>query len=41
MFRASSAHPQEVNVVNYTCMQLLVFSFSAGGRLVHLLRGDW
>jgi len=35
MFRASSAHPQEVNVVNYTCMQPLVFSFSAGGRLVH------
>ena len=26
MFRASSAHPQEVNVVNYTCMQTLVFS---------------
>ena len=41
MFRASSAHPQEVNVVNYTCMQPLVFSFSVGGRLVHLLRGDW
>ena len=40
MFRASSAHPQEVNVVNCTCMQPLVFSFSAGGRLVHLLRGD-
>ena len=40
MFRASSAHPQENNVVNYTCMQPLVFSFSAGGRLVHLLRGD-
>jgi len=39
MFRASSAHPQEVNVVNYTCMQPLVFSFSAGGRLVHLLKG--
>jgi hypothetical protein len=39
MFRASSAHPQEVNVVNCTCMQPLVFSFSAGGRLVHLLRG--
>jgi len=31
MFRASSAHPQEVNVVNYTCMQPLVFSLSAGG----------
>ena len=40
MFRASSAHPQEVNVVNCTFMQPLVFSFSAGGRLVHLLRGD-
>jgi len=34
MFRASSAHPQEVNVVNCTCMQPLVFSFSAGGRVV-------
>jgi hypothetical protein len=32
MFRASSAHSQEVNIVNYTCMQPLVFSFSAGGR---------
>ena len=40
MFRASSAHPQEVSVVNCTCMQPLVFSFSAGGRLVHLLRGE-
>ena len=40
MFRASSAHPQEVNVVNYTCMHPLVFSFSAGGRLMHLLRGE-
>ena len=40
MFRASSAHPQEVNVVNCTRMQPLVFSFSAGGRLVRLLRGD-
>jgi len=40
MFRASSAHPKEVNVVNCTCMQPLVFSFSAGGRLVYLLRGD-
>jgi len=40
MFRASSAHPQEVIDVNYTCMQPLVFSFSAGGHLVHLLRGD-
>ena len=38
MFRASSAHLQEVNDVNCTCMQPLVFSFSAGGRLVHLLR---
>ena len=36
MFRASSAHLQEVNDVNCTCMQSLVFSFSAGGRLVHL-----
>ena len=40
MFRASSAHLQEVNDVNCTCMQPLVFSFSAGVRLVHLLRGD-
>jgi len=40
MFRASSAHPQEVNVVICTCMQSLVFSFSAGGHLVHVLRGD-
>ena len=40
MFRASSAHLQEVDDVNCTCMQPLVFSFSAGGRLVHLLRGD-
>ena len=39
MFRASSAHLQEVNDVNCTCMQPLVFSFSAGDRLVHLLRG--
>ena len=39
MFRASSAHLQEVNDVNCTCMQPLVFSFCAGGRLVHLLRG--
>ena len=38
MFRASSAHLQEVNDVNSTCMQPLVFSFSAGGPLVHLLR---
>ena len=40
MFGASSAHLQEVNDGNCTCMQPLVFSFSAGGRLVHLLRGD-
>jgi hypothetical protein len=39
MFRASSAHLQEVNDINCTCMQPLVFSFSAGDRLVHLLRG--
>jgi hypothetical protein len=38
MFRTTSAHPQEVPVVNYTIMQLLVFSFSAGSRLVHLLK---
>jgi len=36
MFRASSAHLQEANDVNCTCMQVLVFSFSAGGRLVHV-----
>jgi len=41
MFRATSARPQEVSDVNRTCMQPQVFSFSAGGRLVHLLRGDW
>jgi len=40
MFRTSSPHLQDVNDVNCTCMQPLVFSFSAGGRLVHLLRGD-
>ena len=39
MFRASSGHLQEVNVVNCTCMQPLVFSFSAGGRLVSLAKG--
>jgi len=39
VFRASSAHLQEVNDVNCTCMQPLVFSFSPGGRLVHSLRG--
>jgi hypothetical protein len=38
MFRASSAYPQEVNDVNCICMQPLVCSFSAGGRLVQLLR---
>ena len=32
MFRASSAHLQEVSDVNCTCMQPLVFLFSAGGR---------
>ena len=36
MFRASSAHLQEVNDVNCTCMQHLVFSSSAGGRLVRI-----
>jgi len=40
MFRASFAHLQEVNDVNCTGMQPLIFSFSAGGGLVHLLRGD-
>jgi hypothetical protein len=30
MFRASSAHPQEVNDVNCVCMQPLVSSFFAG-----------
>jgi hypothetical protein len=40
MFRASSAHPQEVNDVNCVCMQPLVSSFSAGGRLVHSLLSD-
>ena len=40
MFRASSAHLQEVDDVNCTCMQPLVFSFSSGGRVVHLLRGE-
>ena len=40
MFRESSAHLQVVNDVNCTCMQPLVFSFSAGGCLVLLLRGD-
>ena len=36
MFRASSAHLQDVNDVNCTCMQPLVFSFSAGVRILHL-----
>ena len=35
-FRASSAHLQEVNDVNCTRMQPLVFSFSAGHRLVQV-----
>jgi cytochrome c oxidase subunit IV len=38
MFRATSAHLQEVPVINYTIMQPLVFLFSAGSRLVHLLK---
>ena len=33
MFRASSAHLKEVNDANCTCMQPLVFAFSAGGHL--------
>ena len=33
MLRASSAHLQEVNDVNCTCMQPLVLSFSAGGYM--------
>jgi len=40
MFQASSAHLQEVSDVNCTRMQPLVFSFSAGSHLVHLLRRD-
>jgi hypothetical protein len=40
MFRAPSAHPQEVNDVNCIYMQPLVSSFSAGGRLVQSLKGD-
>jgi hypothetical protein len=40
MFRASSAHPQKVNDVNCICMQPLVSSFSAGGRLVQSLNRD-
>jgi len=35
MFRASSAHPQEVNVVNCTCMQPLVFSFCKSELLLY------
>jgi len=35
MFRASSAHPQEFNVVNYTCMQPLVFSFCKSELLLY------
>jgi len=34
MFRASSAHLQEVNDVNCTCMLPLVFSFCKSGHLV-------
>jgi hypothetical protein len=41
MFRASSAHLQEVTDVNCICMQPLVSSISAGGRLVQSLKGDW
>ena len=33
MFRASAAHLQEVNDVNCTCMQPLVFSFSFSMRI--------
>jgi len=38
MFRTSSARIQEVNNVNCTCMQILAFSFSAGGRHVEELK---
>ena len=41
MFRASSAHLQEVNDVNCTCMQPLVFLFSAGGRLHLATCREW
>jgi hypothetical protein len=40
MFRASSAHLQVVNDVSCICMQPLVSSFSAGGRLLQSLKGD-
>jgi hypothetical protein len=39
MFRASSAHLQEVNDVNCILLWSLVSSFSAGGRLVQSLTG--
>ena len=39
MFRVSSAHLQEVGDVNCTCMQPLVFSFSAGGPSCALAKG--
>jgi hypothetical protein len=38
MFRAPSAHSQEFNDANCVCMQPLVPSFSAGGRLVQSLK---
>jgi hypothetical protein len=40
MYRASSAHLQEVNDANCICMQPLASSFSVGGRLVQSLKGD-
>jgi hypothetical protein len=40
MFRESSAHLQEFNDVNCICMQPLVSSFCAGGRLVQSLTGS-
>jgi hypothetical protein len=40
MFRTSSAHPQGVSEVECICMQPLVLSFSAGGRLVQSLKED-
>jgi hypothetical protein len=40
MFPASSAHLQEGSDVNCICMQPLVSSFSAGGRLAQSLKGD-
>ena len=35
MFRASSAHLQEVNDVNFTCMQPLIFSFCKSELLLY------